>query len=430
VSALRYVSWFSGIGGFDVALDAAGFRRVGACEIDPFARRVFEARFGSPAFFPEDIDDVEAQDIPAADLWCGGFPCQDLSVAGKRVGITAGERSGLVWRLLDLWDARPEVRWLLLENVPGLLSGRDAASPAAAGDPARWDVDGPAGDLTWMGALLGALADRGLRYAWRVLDARWFGVAQRRKRTFILAARDQGGGPGPREVLLESDGVRRGPPPRGKAKAQTSADAEGGAGGGGLAHALRARDNLSHRADADTLIVAPLLSTAERAGGRLEADGSNLIATTSDEGDVAAALVASMANAKAGHTQDAHLVVAAPLRESAAFFAAFAQNQRGEVRDLGEQSGALAARPGIKQQTFLASPSAVRRLTPLECERLQGFPDGWTCLCGVTPYSTSTCKCKDSPRYRTLGNAVAVPVIAWIARRLAAAPEHQVGARR
>src|SRR5690606_29497948 len=87
---------------------------------------------------------------------------------------------------------------------------------------------------------------------------------------------------------------------------------------------------------------------------------------------------------------------------------ALAQNQRGEIRDLAGRSGALAAEPGMKQQTYVTRPT-VRRLTPLEAERLQGFPDGWTDIPGNS----------DTQRYRQLGNAVAVPVVEWIMRRIA-----------
>ncbi len=118
---MRFASFFSGIGGFELGLDRAGHECVFACEIDPFARSVYQARFGRLP--TEDVTRVQPHEIPEADLWCGGFPCQDLSTAGKRAGLGEGTRSGLVWNLLDLAaERRPD--WLLLENVPGLLTGR------------------------------------------------------------------------------------------------------------------------------------------------------------------------------------------------------------------------------------------------------------------------------------------------------------------
>jgi DNA (cytosine-5)-methyltransferase 1 len=92
---VKFASFFSGIGGFELGLTRAGHECVWACEIDPFARAVYQARFGrAPA---EDVTRVSPEEIPEADLWCGGFPCQDLSTAGKRAGLGAGTRSGLVW---------------------------------------------------------------------------------------------------------------------------------------------------------------------------------------------------------------------------------------------------------------------------------------------------------------------------------------------
>jgi len=223
---LRYVSFFCGIGGFDLALDRAGYTNVGACEIAPFPRKVYAYRFGHEPMFG-DIDAVTPEAIPAADLWVGGFPCQDCSSAGKRAGIN-GARSGLLWSLLRLWDASPGVEWLWLENVPGILSGRDgaAAEEPADGSEEEWSVGRPPEDTAWMGVVLGALADRGLRFAWRVLDAQHFGVPQRRARVFFLARRSRDGAH-PGEVLLEPESVRRSPEPRRAARKKAAAAPEG-----------------------------------------------------------------------------------------------------------------------------------------------------------------------------------------------------------
>lgn len=185
-------SLFSGVGGLDHGLARAGFRHAFLCEQDPWRRGVLAERFpGVPIY--DDVRDVghggrdagglaggadgDAQDrngdrsaaaahrlAGTVDLLCGGFPCQDLSVAGQRRGL-AGERSGLFFEYARVIDAvRP--RWVLIENVPGLLSsqgGRD------------------------FGIVLGTLADLGYGVAWRTLDSRFFGVPQRRRRVFILA---------------------------------------------------------------------------------------------------------------------------------------------------------------------------------------------------------------------------------------------------
>ena len=204
---MKYASFFSGIGGFELALDAAGHKRVFSCEIDPFCNKVAKERFGHE-HSEKDIKKVSAERIPQADLWVGGFPCQDLSVAGKRGGITE-ERSGLVWRLLELAKVR-RPRYLLLENVPGLLNSKRG------------------GDLA---LLVRKLAHLGYVGCYRVLDAQYCGVPQRRRRVFIVGHL---GAECPLEVLFEPKGGRR--------------DSEkGGKAGKDVAVALRA--NPSHSGD-------------------------------------------------------------------------------------------------------------------------------------------------------------------------------------
>jgi DNA-cytosine methyltransferase len=184
-----HASFFSGVGGLDLGLERAGWRTVSFSEIDPYASAVLAQRWPGVPNLGEIMELVRPRERASgrlearrvvgavadwewhrAELWSGGFPCQDLSVAGKRRGL-AGERSGLAFAFLGLVE-RHRPRWVLLENVPGLLSshrGRDLAS------------------------LLGRLSELGYGVAYRVLDARYFGVAQRRRRVFILASRDPGG---------------------------------------------------------------------------------------------------------------------------------------------------------------------------------------------------------------------------------------------
>lgn len=124
---MRFYDFFAGIGGFRFGLERAGHVCVGASEVSDFPRAVYEHRFGhAPA---GDMTQLRPEDMPAADLWCGGWPCQGLSQAGLRKGIFGDPRSNLIWPLLDLADACEAngngPTWLLLENVPGLLNGKD-----------------------------------------------------------------------------------------------------------------------------------------------------------------------------------------------------------------------------------------------------------------------------------------------------------------
>lgn len=184
---MKHASFFSGVGGLDLGFERAGIKTVSVCEIDPYASSVLAERFPDAPNLGS-ITEVQAHDIPEADIWSGGFPCQDLSTAGKRAGF-AGKRSSLAFTFLDLVEQR-RPRWLLLENVPGLFTSNKGA------DFAR---------------LLYEMEQLGYSVAWRTLDARYFGVAQRRRRVFIVASLEPDRAS---QVLFECQGCERHPAPR------------------------------------------------------------------------------------------------------------------------------------------------------------------------------------------------------------------------
>lgn len=184
---MRHASFFSGVGGLDLGFERAGIETVSVSEIDPYANAVLAERFPDAPNLGS-ITEVEADDIPEADIWSGGFPCQDLSVAGKRAGF-AGKRSSLAFTFLDLVEQR-RPRWLVLENVPGLFSSNKGAD---------------------FGRLLSEMEQLGYGVSWRTLDARYFGVAQRRRRVFLVASLESDRAA---EVLLECEGCERHPAPR------------------------------------------------------------------------------------------------------------------------------------------------------------------------------------------------------------------------
>lgn len=207
---MKHASFFSGVGGLDLGFERAGIHTVSVSEIDPYACAVLAERFPDAPNLGS-ITEVEANDIPEADIWSGGFPCQDLSVAGKRAGF-AGKRSSLAFTFLDLVEQR-RPRWLVLENVPGLFSSNNGAD---------------------FGRLLYEMEQLGYGVSWRTLDARYFGVAQRRRRVFIVGSLESDRAA---EVLLECEGCERHPSPR---QPQRQGVAGGTPDGSGIVGALPA----------------------------------------------------------------------------------------------------------------------------------------------------------------------------------------------
>jgi len=427
---LSFGSLFSGIGGFDLGLERAGMECAWQVEIDPACLSVLAAHWPAVPRL-EDVTHVQLADLPApVDLICGGFPCQDLSVAGRRAGL-AGERSGLWFEFHRiLAEARP--RWCIIENVPGLLSsngGRDFA------------------------VILRGLEQLGYHAAWRVLDAQYFGVPQRRRRVFVVGSL---GNYASLEVLLEPESLSGDSPP-GRETGQRIAEgslsrALSRVGGGndpgankGAALVFESRFARNDRGGPD-VIVPPLKAQSGQSG---KGDGAPLVFDA--RGNGMGALVSTLTGDHMGrvtdympvvipdpaysisgqgtrfgsgrHNQDT-FVVAAPLRSRQSspgvsmpgrggeddenlVIAGVSENQRAETR-LTDYASPVTAGGGKPGQGYPAALQAglVRRLTPTECERLMGFPDGWTA--GHA----------DSSRYRMLGNAVCVPVAEWIGRRI------------
>ncbi|MBB1417232.1 DNA cytosine methyltransferase [Pseudoalteromonas sp. SG44-1] len=165
-SPYQVASFFAGIGGFDLGCERAGMKVVFQCEVNTFCQRVLKKHWPNIPLHA-DIKTLKASSIPDANIWCGGFPCQDVSLAnqGKRKGLK-GERSGLFYTYAELVRRRrPD--WLIIENVPGLLNSHEGAD---------------------FGILLKTLDEFGYGISWRVFDAKYFGTPQRRRRVYIVAS--------------------------------------------------------------------------------------------------------------------------------------------------------------------------------------------------------------------------------------------------
>lgn len=306
----RVNSFFAGIGGFDLAFEKHGFEPSFYCEKNDFCRSVLKRNWPAVAN-AGDIQQVDVKDIPAADVWTAGFPCQDLSLArtphGKRNGLK-GSQSGLFYTFLDLLSVhKPLV--VLLENVAGLLNSHKGAD---------------------FNALIASLTKLGYGVAWRVLNARYFGAPQSRPRVFICAWL------------------------------------------GSPANAVKALFE-------DEIAMKP---KNERRGFMVE--------SKCPESGISVPQVSFCISATSGR-----------------------------------HTGLDWAR------SYVTYPDAVRRLTPLECERLQGLPENWT-----LPDKDYVIPIRgiETNRYHAIGNAVCVPVVQWVAGRISGvlqAPAEEVaGARK
>jgi DNA (cytosine-5)-methyltransferase 1 len=420
---LTAVSLFAGIGGFDLACRRAGIEVTAAAEIDSACRAVLARHFPRTTLF-EDVTEVTGDQlratgfVPGLGVLLAGWPCQGNSVAGSRRGM-ADARSGL-WRHVVRLLAETRPRWFLGENVPGLLSinrGRDF-----------WTV-------------LGDLDDLGYGVAWRVLDAQWFGLAQRRRRVFLAGCLGDGAAWLPAQVLLEPEGSGGHLAPRRPARAEVAGTLGSRAGGSRttdldghgayVVSTLQGGGRRGHRIDAEGaagghLVTVPVAVRGRESGSRIEAGvlGDPAFTLRISGGRSSYPMVAYSLTKHHGLNDVEETWVTHALTAEGAD-----ASEDGTGRDtplvpvFAPLTAGTAAGPGMNaggrrmedDWNLAGNGHAVRRLTPRECERLQGFPDDWT------RWLAAGSEQSDSARYRQLGNAVAVPVAEWITRRLAAA---------
>jgi len=437
---VRYLSLFSGIEAASVAWEPLGWEPVAFAEIEKGPCRVLSKRWPGVSNLG-DVTQVTEWDVMGLghiDAVIFGSPCQDLSVAGKQKGLT-GERSGLFHVGLDIarW-ARP--RWVLWENVPGALSscaGRDFAT--VVGAMAGCEVAVPPKGWGNEGAVVGQEA----MVEWSTLDAQWFGVAQRRRRVFALA--DFGDWRSRPPVLLEPESLRGDSAPSRSAGQGATGSAEAGAGVGGVLPGVAMCRNAGgvNRLDAEsqTLVAfEPRWFTRDNKTGGAPS-GTVMLTAAAGEGD-SSPVIAFHHNAQVDQMNfDPHTTACLTTSQQAAVcftskdYGADAINDvaptlraMGHAGSHANGGGQLAvcltgqvthalntcnngkgsSEDGTGRGTpIVAHGPSVRRLTEIECERLQGFPDGHTDA-GLS----------SGARYKALGNSMAVPVIRWIGRQI------------
>ncbi|MCK4901407.1 MAG: DNA (cytosine-5-)-methyltransferase [Anaerolineales bacterium] len=408
---MNFGSLFAGIGGFDLGLERSRLACAWQVEIDAKCGEVLTHHWPDVERYG-DVHDVGRRNLESIDVICGGFPCQDLSVAGRRAGL-AGERSGLWWQFLRVIKEL-EPKWAVIENVPGLLSsngGRD------------------------MGTLVGSLEECGYWWAYRVLDAQYFGVAQRRRRVFIVGHLTEPTYPA--KVLFEPESSGWHPAPSREAGEGTTGTVTTRV---GSPDRLGQYDGLIPQAFGGGNCSGPInTSTALTAHGiRQDFDTETFIAFDTTQitskqnysnpkpgdpchplaaGAHVPAIAVSLRGREGGATAELSGEVSPALRcgggggdkphvltEAADTLTSHWHNSNGAKA--GNNAGMI--NPVI-------SNMGVRRLTPIECERLQGFPDDYT---RIQWRNKSPEDCPDGPRYKALGNSMAVPVMRWIGERI------------
>ncbi|HFW4798720.1 TPA: Dam family site-specific DNA-(adenine-N6)-methyltransferase [Salmonella enterica subsp. diarizonae serovar 60-67:z35:-] len=468
---MKYGSVCSGIEAASIAWESLGWQPAWFAEIEAFPSAVLANHWPNVTNLG-DMTGIAAAvrvgDVEAPDVLVGGTPCQAFSIAGLRNGL-ADKRGQLTLSYVELANAIDDKRRergeeeaiIVWENVPGVLSSKDNAFgcflAGLAGESCELQPAG--GKWTHAGCVSGP--ERII--AWRVLDAQFFGVAQRRKRVFVVASARKGFDPA--EVLFELNSVRRDTPPRREPQTAVTADTGNGAEGGShwdnpanphptlnqsnniggigasnqevfsqrgaglvsgaysdISRTLLAKENDSTAEDLDTYILAygggntggniDVATACTAHGVRMDFDTETFAVHGTQDPDTNHELAHTLGR---NHGQE-NAIITEP------YTIAIRGREEGstvEVRNDGTANALLTpdgGRAGIGVGA-VGWGMQVRRLTPVECERLQGFPDNHTLI----PWrGKDAADCPDGPRYKAIGNSMAVPVMRWIGERIAA----------
>ena len=451
---MRYLSLFSGIEAATQAWQSLGWECVAVSEIEPFPCAVLEHHYPHVPNLGDvtKITEQQIKDLGQIDLIVFGSPCQNLSVAGNRKGFE-GEQSSLFYAAMEIIKYAKrhcKTRFALWENVPGAFSSNKGAdfTEVVKHMAGLDELNTPTNGWGKEGAAVGS---NGL-LEWSVLDAQWFGLAQRRKRVFAIV--DFGEWASRPPILLERESLRGDSAPSRETRQDFTADvrastassinfrAFGARVESELVGTLTATDYkephgvmIESKAvySFDSLASNSMKSKNPHSGCRQVElakclDTSNGCPSKNQGGLAVVAIAGNIIGRTEGNggngngfdesgacytltTNDRHAV-------------AFAEPSRARALDVlknNEPSPTLSAKMGtggnnMPMIAFSANPnSVVRRLTPIECERLQGFPDNWTKI----PYrNKSADDCPNGVRYKALGNSMAVNVMAWIGQKV------------
>lgn len=464
---LRYGSVCSGIEAASIAWEPLGMRPAWFAEIEPFPSAVLAHRWPHVANLGDMTKlakKVLAGEIESPDVLVGGTPCQAFSIAGLRGGLD-DERGALTLKYVELANAIDDKRAesflkpavIVWENVPGVLSSADNAFgcflAGLAGEDApfepgarpesrksnafwRWDVKTSCHAPKW--PQCGCIYGPQRKVAWRILDAQYFGVAQRRRRVFVVASARTDLDPA--TILFEFEGVRRNIAPSRKKKEIASAIIANGAAISG--------ESLNPCLHAD--MPPGMKSTKAVNAFRMAAFGEYIddeTASTVKARDFKDATdLAVFSSTGAGFWSEGHGTLRAREQESHEHLVtlAFPERMSGTQHAATKNTSPslMAQNPTAVCYEVRNAEVAVRRLTPVECERLQGFPDGHTLIPTEKRKTISSDElaylrnhypdlseeeaamlAADGPRYKAIGNSMAVPVMQWIGCRILATVE-------
>ena len=410
---MKYGSVCSGVEAATAAWHPLGWKPQWFSEIEKFPSAVLAHHYPDVPNLGDMTKFKEWPSERSIDVLVGGTPCQSFSIAGLRKGID-DPRGNLMLTYLAI-AAQYQPKWLVWENVPGVLSsqrGRD------------------------FGTFLGALGQLGYGFAYRVLDAQYFGVAQRRKRVFVVGY--LGDWRRAAAVLFERESLSGNPAPSreaGKKAAPTVTQGAPFSRTGNervetealVAKCLTARGAGAGNLDPETINMLPIAFGAQNSAN--QGDSVSTEVTPTLDKSKTPAVVWSIMPMNSGKDYKARQVdVAQPLMANGPV----GGNQGGDfvqstpavaydTTNITSPTNGSNPKPGDPVFTLasgqhppLLTPQ-VRRLTPTECERLQGFPDGFTQI----PWRNKAAKdCPDGPRYKAMGNSMAVPVMRWIGERI------------
>jgi DNA (cytosine-5)-methyltransferase 1 len=463
---MKFISMFSGIEAATVASKDLGWEPVSFSEIEPFPSAVLAHHYPHVP----NVGDMTKVDWSkyhgTVDLVCGGSPCQAFSIAGLR-GSLGDDRGNLTLEFMRACHAiKP--RWIMWENVPGVFSAKGNPFGCFLAGLAGYDAAiEPSGGKWSSGGFLRAANSEGYSCAWRVLDAQYFGVPQRRQRVFLVASLGEDWW-APCEILLEREGVRGNTAESGEARKEVAGDA--GSGAAGTVYHDRRRDSITGPLD-----VCPTLESQMGTGGGnvpltvcsiqgnligrdkggpcgvgvaedapmytlTSADqhavchgiidraafnqGENVLyEPKTEETDTVPTIVARGPHARFydrqstseyGTNEVASTVQARDFKGPTDLVTAFkvrCGKEGGGKGYLGSEDKAFTLSTGHDQDIHYST--VVRRLTEKECERLQGFPDDYTLIPWRGKMAAS------APRYKALGNSWAVPCARWIFERIA-----------